>query len=104
MKTQAEKLADECESVSGLLKAIAHPQRLKILCSLSEAEQTVSELEAYCGASQSSVSQYLNKMKSEGLLSSRREAQYIYYKISNPNIIKLIKAMQKIFGTKSHSK
>ena len=97
MKTKAEKLADQCESVSALLKAVAHPQRLKILCSLSEGEQTVSQLEAYSEASQSSVSQYLNKMKSEGLLTSRREAQQVFYKIARPDLLRLLSAMQKIF-------
>lgn len=95
--TDIEKLANQCESVSGLLKAIAHPQRLKILCLLAEDEQTVSQLEAYCGASQSSVSQYLSKMKAEGLLSSRREGQQIFYKIESTELLKLLKAMQRIF-------
>lgn len=97
MKTMAEKLADQCESVSGLLKAIAHPQRLKILCRLAEGECTVTELESYCGASQSSVSQYLGKMKLEGLLASRREGQNVYYAIESGDLMKLMKAMQKIF-------
>ena len=97
MKKDTKILADQCESVAGLLKAIAHPQRLKILCSLSEGQKSVSELEAYCGASQSSVSQYLAKMKSEGLLSSRREAQQVFYKIHSPDLIKLMRSMQKIF-------
>ena len=97
MKTNADKLASQCETVSGMLKAIAHPQRLKILCVLAEGEQTVSQLEEYCGASQSSVSQYLSKMKSEGLLSSRREGQQVFYKIDNPPLLKLMRSMQKIF-------
>jgi len=97
MKTNSAKLAEQCESVSDLLKAIAHPQRLKILCSLSEGEKTVSQLEAYCGASQSSVSQYLSKMKSEGLLSARREAQQVFYRIESQGLSKLMKAMQRIF-------
>ncbi|MNL55651.1 Biofilm growth-associated repressor [compost metagenome] len=97
MKTDADKLAAQCETVSGMLKAIAHPQRLKILCSLAEGEKSVSQLEAYCEASQSSVSQYLGKMKSEGLLSSRREAQQIFYKIDNQDLLKLMKSLQKIF-------
>lgn len=96
--TRADKLAGQCDLVSSLLKAIAHPRRLKILCALgAEGECSVSQLEAYCGASQSSVSQYLSKMKAEGLLSSRREAQSIFYKISNPELLQLMKAMQKIF-------
>lgn len=97
MKKDIEKLAAQCESVSGLLKTIAHPQRLKILCCLAESEKTVFQLEQYTGASQSSVSQYLAKMKGEGLLRSRREGQQIFYTIDHPDLLKLMNAMQKIF-------
>lgn len=97
MKSDPNILASQCESVSSLLKAIAHPQRLKILCLLAEGERSVSELEQFSGASQSSVSQYLAKMKAEGLLTSRREAQSIYYKIESQELLKLLKAMQRIF-------
>lgn len=92
-----EQFADQCETVASLLKAIAHPQRLKILCCLIEKEANVSELEKYCGASQSSVSQYLAKMKSEGLLAFRREGQNLIYFIDSPELLKLMKSMQKIF-------
>lgn len=91
------ELANQCENAANLLKAIAHPQRLKILCRLSEGVATVSELETYCGASQSSVSQYLGKMKSEGLLKSERSKQNIYYKIESPELLKMMKALQKIY-------
>lgn len=97
MKTNGEQLAAQCETVSGLLKAIAHPQRLKILCRLSEGACPVSELEDYCGASQSSVSQYLGKMKAEGLLKSRRDGKQIFYEIDSKDLLKMMKAMQKIF-------
>lgn len=92
-----EQFVDQCETVANLLKAIAHPQRLKILCCLIEKEASVSELEEYCGASQSSVSQYLAKMKAEGLLTSRRAGQSIIYLIDSPELLKLMKSMQKIF-------
>lgn len=97
MKSPAETLAQNSDIVAQLLKTIAHPQRLKILCALATGEKTVSQLEDYCGASQSSVSQYLAKMKSEGLVSFRRESQFIFYKISDVNVLKLMKSMQKIF-------
>lgn len=97
MKSSSKDLADQCESVARLLKAVAHPQRLKILCCLADGEQSVSQLETYSGSSQSSVSQYLNKMKTEGLLSSRRDAQQVFYRVSSPELLKLMKAMQKIF-------
>lgn len=97
MKMNIDDLAKQCESVSGFLKAIAHPQRLKILCLLAEGEKTVTELEEACEASQSSISQYLSKMKAEELVAARRSGQKIYYRIESQDLIKLMRAMQKIF-------
>jgi DNA-binding transcriptional ArsR family regulator len=97
MKSTNERLAEQCDSIAGLLKAIAHPQRLKILCRLTEGECTVTELEKYCGASQSSVSQYLGKMKAEGLLKARRDGKQMFYAIGDEDLSKMMKAMQKIF-------
>lgn len=93
----SQKLAEQCDSVSGLLKAIAHPQRLKILCKLADGASSVSELEEYCGSSQSAVSQYLGKMKAEGLLKSRRVGKKNFYEIDSSDLLKLMKSMQKIF-------
>jgi DNA-binding transcriptional ArsR family regulator len=98
MKTSKNILASQCEPVAGILKTIAHPMRLKMLCILAEGEKSVSEIEQYCGASQSLVSQYLGKMKAEGLLSSRRSGQQVLYKIDSLDLLKLMKAMQKIFS------
>ncbi len=97
MKSAKDLLASQCEPAAGLLKAIAHPVRLKMLCALADGEKSVTEIEDYCGASQSSVSQYLGKMKSEDLLQSRRNGQHVIYKIKNPDLLKLMRAMQKIF-------
>lgn len=97
MKSTNENFADHCEAVSNLLKAIAHPQRLKILCRLVDGEASVAELERYCGASQSSVSQYLGKMRAEKLLRTRREGKQIFYSIESQELLKMMKAMQKIF-------
>jgi DNA-binding transcriptional ArsR family regulator len=99
MKINAENLAAQCDTVAGLLKSISHPQRLKILCLLCEGELSVSDIEAYCGASQSMVSTYLAKMKSEGLIVSRREGKRIYYSIDRADLVKMMQAMQKIFCT-----
>lgn len=86
-----------CDEVARLLKLIAHPNKLRILCCLIDGDKTVSELEEYCGASQSSVSQYLVRMKSEKILTSKREGQTIRYSLSNLKIKKLLKKMQSVF-------
>ncbi|MEO5572887.1 MAG: metalloregulator ArsR/SmtB family transcription factor [Gammaproteobacteria bacterium] len=95
--TYFEPLFEQCESTSRLLKALAHPQRLQILCHLSNGEKTVTELETLCGASQSAVSQFLARMKAEQLIASRRDERYVFYRIADPKVSQLIKALHKIF-------
>lgn len=91
-------LHGQCLHVAGLLKQLAHPNRLQILCQLSGAEMTVGELEQHCGASQSQVSQFLNRMKSEGLVDARREGKFVYYRIADPQVVQLILALHKVFA------
>ncbi len=97
MPPVVSKLIEDCEEAAKVLRALSHPQRLQILCELAEAELPVGELERLSEASQSSVSQFLARMKSEGLVASRREGNFIYYRIQDPKIKKLILAMHKIF-------
>ena len=88
---------DKCEEVSALLKHFSHPQRLLILCYLSDGEKQVSEIHHAVGISQSQTSQFLKRMQSEGLLGLRREKNYSFYFIINPQVLKLLKSMKKIF-------
>ncbi len=97
MKKAAFPLLDQCNSATKMLKALAHPQRLQILCFLASAELSVSEIENRCKASQSAVSQFLGRMKSEGWVASRKDGNYVYYRILDPKVKKLIQAMHKIF-------
>lgn len=93
MKTMQNK----CEEVSALLKHFSHPQRLLILCFLSDGEKAVSEIYEAVGLSQSQTSQFLKRMQAEGLLDVRRERNFSFYYIINPDVLKLLKSMQKIF-------
>lgn len=90
-------MQDKCVEVSSLLKHFSHPQRLLILCFLSDGEKPVSEIQEAVGLSQSQTSQFLKRMQSEGLLGLRREKNFSFYYIINPDVLKLLKAMQKIF-------
>ena len=87
----------KCEEVAGVMKAIAHPQRLMLMCHLSQGEKSVSELLALCDVSQSQLSQFLNRLQREKLLRVRREGSFSYYRIADKNMTKLIQSMQKIF-------
>jgi DNA-binding transcriptional ArsR family regulator len=90
-------MIQQCESTAGILKALSHPQRLQILCHLSQGGRTVSELESLCAISQSQVSQFLQRMKSEGLVRSEREGKFIHYEILDLKVLKLIQSLHKIF-------
>ncbi len=101
MKSQASissvQMKNKCDDVAAILKAIAHPQRLMLLCHLTNGEKTVGELEKLCGGSQSSISQFLKLMKLEDMLISEKRGLFVYYKIHDPNVKKLIFSLYKIF-------
>lgn len=91
------QMVKKCDEVSQLLKSLSHPIRLKVLCHILDGEKTVNELTAFCGISQSAMSQFLSRMKDEGVLNSRREGAYAYYSLGDPRIVKLMKTLKDIF-------
>jgi ArsR family transcriptional regulator, virulence genes transcriptional regulator len=81
-----------------LLKLLANENRLIILCRLVQArEMSVGELAAAVGLSQSALSQHLAKMREEGLLATRRDAQTIYYRFSDRNAERLLALLKNIY-------
>lgn len=86
-----------CGEAVGLLKSLAHPHRLRLLCLLAEGERTVGGLQKACGASQSVVSQFLGRLKREGVIVSRKEGQRVWYKIQDFRVVALVRALQKVF-------
>ena len=86
-----------CEA-AGMLKLLANENRLLILCRLATTgEASVSELADAVGLSQSALSQHLAKMRDDGLLATRREAQSVYYRISDPNAARLLTLLKDIY-------
>ena len=90
-------ILEKCDEVSGILKSLSHPVRLKVLCHTMEHERTVNELTEFCGISQSAMSQFLARMKDEGVLSSRRDGTFINYSLADPKLKKLLKAIKDIY-------
>lgn len=91
---------EKLESAVGLLKLLSHPVRLSILCNLlHKGEMNVTEIvEAEAGAAgQSQISQFLGKMRSEGLVKSRKDAQTVFYKIDSPQAKKVVQALYTIY-------
>lgn len=90
-------MQNKCVEVAGLLKHFSHPQRLLILCYLTDGEKQVSDIQDAVGLSQSQTSQFLKRMQAEGLLDVRRDRNFSFYFIAHPDVVKLLKSMQKIF-------
>lgn len=85
-------------SASCFLQALSNPKRLMILCLLiQEGEMTVGEMNKKIDLSASALSQHLAKMRHENLVIYRRDSQTLYYRIHNPDVIKLISALKDIF-------
>ena len=81
-----------------LLKMLANENRLLILCRLVVAgEMSVGQLCDAAELSQSALSQHLAKMREEGLLATRRDAQTIYYRIADRNAELLLSQLKKIY-------
>ncbi len=80
-----------------LLKALANSHRLMILCELKDGERSVSALERVVPLAQSALSQHLAKLREGGFVSTRREAQTIYYSLSDPRVVRLIDVLHEVF-------
>lgn len=80
-----------------LLKAMSNPRRLLILCRLLEGEQCVSELERTVNLSQSALSQHLAKLRERDLVSTKREAQNIYYSLAGDDVRQVLEVLHRIF-------
>lgn len=90
--------ARKAAEAAALLKLLANENRLLILCRLvMEGELSVGNLVEEIGLSQSALSQHLAKMREEGLLATRREAQTVYYRIADPNAARLLALLKKIY-------
>jgi len=96
-KSKNQMLIEKCEEVAGLMKYLSHPQRLILLCKIAESPKTVGDLQELCGMSQSLTSQFLAKMKAEGLISSQKDGKFVTYRIEDERILKIINSLNKIF-------
>jgi len=99
---KAKKLIDRDEDIlqaSLAIKAIAHPLRLKILCVLGGNEVSVQDIVDNVGTSQSNISQHLAILRDKGVLCTRKDANRVFYRVSDPRTLKLVEIMRDVFCT-----
>jgi len=90
-------MAAKAREASDFLKALAHPSRLLILCILCEGEKSVTELERLLALRQPTVSQQLARLRSDGLVSARRDGKAIYYSLASDDVRVITDAVRGVF-------
>ena len=88
---------DDIDRASRSLKAMSHPLRLKILCTLGDQEVSVQDIVEHVGTSQSNISQHLAILRDKGILASRKDANRVYYRVGDSRTLRLIGMMRDVF-------
>lgn len=86
------------ELAVNLLKALSNEKRLLIMCALYKQERCVGELEEIVGLSQSALSQHLARLRHDGLVATRRDAQTIYYSLEDRAIKAMLRCLYDIYS------
>lgn len=92
------RLEERAGEAAGLLKMLANENRLLILCRLAvDGEVSVGDLVDKVSLSQSALSQHLAKLRQEGLVGTRKDAQTVYYRITDDNAGRLLQLLKDIY-------
>lgn len=92
-----EALQEHADSAARLLKALANPHRLQVLCVLHDGEMSVGALNARVPLSQSALSQHLKVLRGDGLVETRRASQTVYYRLTEGPALDVIAVLHKHF-------
>ena len=85
------------DQASALLRSLGNGTRLMILCHLVQGERSVGALQALLGIEQSPLSQHLARLRKDGLVATRREAQTIHYRIASDEATRLIETLYGLY-------
>lgn len=88
---------EHIEIAARALKAISHPLRLKILCVVGDQEVCVQDIVEAVGTSQSNISQHLAILRDKGVLTTRKDANRVFYRVADQRTLQLIVMMREVF-------
>lgn len=91
------RLRDAAAVAVADLKLLANPDRLLLLCQLSQGECNVGELESLLGIHQPTLSQQLGVLRTDGVVSTRRSGKQIFYCIANQQLLQVLAALYTIY-------
>ncbi len=94
---QAMGINNNLKRASSVLKAMSNERRLYLLCLIADGEKSVGELEGLMNLSQSALSQHLARLRQDGLVTTRRRAQTIFYRLSGVEVLQLMLTLQRLY-------
>lgn len=92
-----DTLRRSADSACRLMKVLSNPDRLLLLCQLSQGERSVGELEELLDIRQPTLSQQLSVLRAEGLVTTRRDGKYIYYAVANQKILTILAMLYQLY-------
>ncbi|MBI4632162.1 MAG: winged helix-turn-helix transcriptional regulator [Chloroflexi bacterium] len=81
---------------ASICQTLANPKRLEVIDLLRDGEKSVTEIVEAMEISQANLSQHLTVMRQKGIVVPRREGVNVYYRLSNPKIIKACDLMRQV--------
>ena len=94
---ELQKLRDNAAEAGDLLKVLANHNRLLILCQLLDGEKSVQQLQGAIGLSQSAISQQLAILRAHKMVSTRRQAQSIFYTLASTEAEALLETLYDLY-------
>jgi DNA-binding transcriptional ArsR family regulator len=99
-----DAMHEAAAAAARLMKALANPDRLMLLCQLSQGEMSVGELEAALGILQPTLSQQLTVLRDEELVQTRREGKYVYYSVRSAPALAVLRVLYDQFCRKGRQR
>lgn len=95
---QLSDFALEASEAAAVMKSLSNESRLLVLCHLSEAlELSAGELTRRVGLSQSALSQHLARLREDGLVATRKEAQTVFYRVADTKMHRLLTVLHELY-------
>lgn len=94
---ELEQLRESAVQASNMLKALGNEYRLLILCHLLGGELQVSELQSKIDLTQSALSQHLARLRHEGLVTTRRQSQAIFYSLAGEEVRRILEVLHELY-------
>jgi DNA-binding transcriptional ArsR family regulator len=104
LSPELTRMMKNARAASDFLKALAHENRLLLLCLLSERERSVTELEELLSLRQTTVSQQLARLRLDDLVTTRRDGKTVYYSLADENTLKFVKVIYEMFCSEPETK